>query len=149
MHFWSPFTAYLFYHKQLYVDLYKRGFEEILNYEPIRLNGKEAYDRIMYDINGKSYIFEVCETFHMEELQQYYPIAGIIFDTDMRITEEGTTLITAKVKKGLSQEEKNAIFDFFNGQMSDGWGEDSIPQFEADEDDPDIECFQISFWKYD
>lgn len=142
-----PETEEVIFTFPLYVDLYKRGFEEITDYEPIRLNGKEAYDRIMKDLNGKTYISEVCETFQMAKLQQYYPVAEIIFDTSMTITEKGKTLITVKVKKGLSGEEKDAIYDFFNGQMSDGWGEDSIPEFEEDEDDPDIECFQISFWQ--
>lgn len=132
----------------LYACLYKRGFEEIPDYEPIKLSGKEAYDRILQDINGNSYISECCEAFGIAKLHQYYPKSGIIFDTELRITEEGVSLITAKVKKGLSESEKNEIYDFFNGQMSDGWGEDSIPEFEADEDDPDIECFQISFWNY-
>ena len=143
-----PETEECIFKFPLYVELYKRGFEDVFDYEPIKLCGKEAYSRILQDINGKNYISECCEAFNMAEIQQYYPKAGIIFDAELKITDEGVALITVKLKKGLSESEKNDIYDFFNGQMSDGWGEDSIPEFEADEDDPDIECFQISFWNY-
>lgn len=130
----------------LYVDLYKRGFEEIANYEPKRLSGKEAYDRIIQDCNGTNWITEVCDTFHGASLQKYYPLPDIVFDFRIRITDAGTTLITAKAKLGISDEEKKAIYDFLNSLLSDGWGEDSIPSFEADEDDPEVEAIQISFW---
>ncbi len=130
----------------LYVDLYHKGFEDKPNYEPKRLAGKEAYDWIMDNPNGRNYIAEVCEALHIADLQQYYPVAETIISFNMSITDTGTALITATVKKGISDTEKTSIYEFLNGQLSDGWGEDSIPSFEADEDDLEYEEFQISFW---
>ena len=105
----------------LYVDLYKRGFEEIANYEPKRLSGKEAYDRIIQDCNGTNWITEVCDTFHGASLQKYYPLPDIVFDFRIRITDAGTTLITAKAKLGISDEEKKQSTIFLTAYcLTDG-----------------------------
>lgn len=142
----TPETEEVTFSFPLYVDLYHKGFENKPDYEPKRLTGKEAYNWIMNNPNGKNYIAEVCDALRMADLQQYYPSAETIFSFDMRIIDTGIALITATVKKEISDAEKTSIYEFLNAQLADGWGEDSIPSFEADEDDFDYEEFQISFW---